>query len=843
MQPVRYQFGRFALDPVSRVLLIDGHETAVTPRAFDLLLALAERAGQLISKNELLELVWPKLVVEENNLQVQVSVLRKLLGAEVIATVPGRGYKLTLLPSGAAPSGRTAHVPEARGTSQTQGNLPAQFPALFGRSDDVASLTHLVERHRVVSVVGPAGIGKTRVAQAVAHASCASHADGVWLVELAPLSDPNLVALTVARVLGHVIAQTDAAPDALAQAVRQHQLLLVLDNCEHLAGAVAALVTKIVAHAPGVRVLVTSQEPLHVAEEQVDRLRALAVPPTADAASALRYGAVELFVARAQAADPRFALSSQNVSDVVEICRRLDGIPLALELAAARLPLLGVHGVRERLDERVNLLAGGTRAALPRHQTLRAALQWSYALLSAAEQTVFDRLGVFVGTFSLEAAQLVAADASIDAWAVLDHLATLVDKSLMLVEGGDLPRYRLLESSRAFALERLAADGTLEAMRRIHAQSITDSLIGRDEMEEPKARMRRIGPDLDNVRAAVAWATGPTGSRQIAVALAAATDKLWAAHGFNQEGDRLYRKIESLVDDSIPMRDAARFWFAVSDIGLLVGLRRLLDAARKAADLFRALGDRYWLYRALLSAAAKLSLLGDAVAAEAPRSEAKELLDSAWPLWVNASLDVSIGFHEFFALQRPHDARRHAEAVLARRPELGDCSAIDGSELLILFCGTALGEYSAVERKCREFLSRPDTGIVAYNKTFYLSGFGKALTALGDLDQGEAMLRAALERAQRAAGSASWLCSHLAFHTACRGRFEDAARLLGFIDAIRTTDTLAHPPTEQRSYDDALDLIQSALGPEKVERLRIEGRALSEAQAIALAFPDAQSDR
>jgi len=383
-------------------------------------------------------------------------------------------------------------------------------------------------------------------------------------------------------------------------------------------------VSKIVALAPGVRVLVTSQEPLHVAEEQVVRLGALAVPPTPDAASALTYGAVELFVARAQAADPRFAVSSQNVSDVVEICRRLDGIPLALELAAARLPLLGVHGVRERLDERLKLLSGGTRTALPRHQTLRAALQWSYALLSPAERTAFDRLGVFVGTFSLEAAQRVAADPAIDAWAVLDHLATLVDKSLVLVEGGDLPRYRLLESSRAFALERLAADGTLEAMRRRHAQAIADTLLGSgEELEEPKARMRRIGPDLDNIRAAAAWATGPTGNRQVAVALAAATNKLWDAHGFNQEGDRLFRRIEPLVDDSIPLRDAAHFWFAVSDIGLLVGLRRLLDAARKSADLFRTLGDRYWLYRALLSAAAKLSLLGESIAAEALRSEAK----------------------------------------------------------------------------------------------------------------------------------------------------------------------------------------------------------------------------
>ena len=246
----------------------------------------------------------------------------------------------------------------------------------------------------------------------------------------------------------------------------------MLDNCEHLVGAAAVLVAALRRIAPRVAMLATSQEPLRIEGEQLYRLSPLAVPAEAQRAHAGEFGAVALFVARVQALAPRFALATDTVDDVVEVCRRLDGIPLALELAAARVPLLGVTGVRARLDDSLRLLSSGARDAPPRQQTLRAALAWSHQLLTPEEQCVFRRLGVFAGSFALEFAQQALADDSLDAWTVLDHLGSLVDKSLVIAEGAAVPRYRLLETARAFALEQLDAAGEAEALRARHAAAL-----------------------------------------------------------------------------------------------------------------------------------------------------------------------------------------------------------------------------------------------------------------------------------------------------------------------------------------------------------------------------------
>src|SRR5258706_6331728 len=453
-----YRFGSLELQPDQRRLLVNGRSVALGPRAFDVLMALAERAGQLVTKNELLDLVWAGLVVEENNLQVQISALRKLLGPQAIATIPGRGYRWTLAADDAsaqaaksesalpAPSAGNALVPEVR----------AELPALYGRSEDVAAVRDLIRHHALVTVVGSAGIGKTRLAQAVAHELQDAFAGGVRLVELAPLADSDLVGATVARALGIAVGDPHTALDLTVQALASQRLLLVLDNCEHLLEAVDRVVAALRKGAPRVHVLATSQELLRHPDEHVYRLGALALPVEVTAARAREAGAIELFAARVQALEPRFMVSDANVAAVVDICRRLDGIPLAIELAAARVPLLGVDGVRERLDERFRLLTAGSRLALRRHQTLRAALEWSYGLLSEPEQRIFDGLGVFAGGFSLESAQRLGTDAEIDEWAVLDHLGALIDKSLVIADGGSA-RYRMLETTRAFALERLAA--------------------------------------------------------------------------------------------------------------------------------------------------------------------------------------------------------------------------------------------------------------------------------------------------------------------------------------------------------------------------------------------------
>ena len=411
-----YRFGSLELQPDQRRLLVDGRPAALGPRAFDVLLALVERAGELVSNNQLLDLVWPGVVVEENNLQVQISTLRKLLGPQAIATIPGRGYRWALAPDDAsAQAAKSESAPSASPAgSAALPDVPTELPALYGRSEDVAALRDLIRHHALVTVVGPAGIGKTRLAQAVAHELRDEFADGARLVELAPLADPDLVAATMSRALGLAIGDPHTALDLTVQALASQRLLLVLDNCEHLLEAVDRAVAALRKGAPRVHILVTSQELLRHPDEHVYRLGALGLPDEVTAVRALEAGAIELFAARVQALEPRFVVSEANVAAAVDICRRLDGIPLAIELAAARVPPLGVEGVRDRLDERFRLLTAGSRLALRRHQTLRAALEWSYSLLSEPEQKIFDGLGIFAGGFSLESAQMLATDAEID---------------------------------------------------------------------------------------------------------------------------------------------------------------------------------------------------------------------------------------------------------------------------------------------------------------------------------------------------------------------------------------------------------------------------------------------
>ena len=337
------------------------------------------------------------------------------------------------------------------------------------------------------------------------------------------------------------------AGDRPTAAVLRSQLasqraLLVLDNCEHLADAVAALVDTVTAGASRVSILVTSQETLRAVDEHVYRLGPLAVPAAADTKTALQSGAVELFQARAQAVDPRFTLTAANLPAVVEICLRLDGIPLAIELAAARLPLLGVEGLRARLHERFNVLTGGARMVLRRHQTLRATLEWSHALLTRDEQTVFRRLAVFAGGFTLEAAQHVASDEGIDPWIALDHLGALVDKSLVLAEGDPIPRYRMLETTRAYGLERLAEAGETQAALRRHAEAVLALL---EPFETDDWQWRATGStvpaarvELDNLRAALDWADTAADGRELVVALAGVSYSVWWSSAHHGGGPR-----------------------------------------------------------------------------------------------------------------------------------------------------------------------------------------------------------------------------------------------------------------------------------------------------------------
>jgi predicted ATPase/DNA-binding winged helix-turn-helix (wHTH) protein len=683
MDAAEYRFDRFLVDPGRRRLLLDGEPAKVGARAFDILLALIERRQRVVSKDELLDLVWPDMSVEQGNLQVQIFALRKVLGAGAIATIPGRGYQFA-----AAVEGQELAISREMSRSLAQfqaqpGNLPLHPAVLYGRDTDVGTLKALIAQYRLVSVVGPGGIGKTRLAQAAAHERRGVDRDGVWLVELAPIEDPGLTVSTVARVLGHALGSKDEALACLVEAMGKQELLLVLDNCEHMIGAVVELVRAILTEAPAVKLLVTSQEPLRLLEERVQRLGSLAVPASADAATAIDHGAVALFVARAQAADGRFELDDDNVGAIVEICTRLNGVPLAIELAAARVSLLGVHGVCQRLDERLRLLAGGLREALPRHRALSAALEWSYGLLSDDERHVLDQLGIFVGNFSLGEARELVADNRIDGWAALEHLSTLVDKSLVMVEPGEPPRYRLLETTRAFALGRLSATQSLQTMRRKHALALIATLRSHSFNESPLARAEGIASDMGNLLAAAAWAIGPDGDREIAIELTAEAGHIWYVLGYNDQGATLFRTVESWVNASTPRKLAARFWLSRSRL-YHAAIRTAAEDGMKAADIFRNLGDREALFDALTNASIQFNRAGNSIAAESALVEASVLLNPEWPRWTRVAFAFASCSAKYWAGALDEARQLLCGALELSRGDGGDTSHAEQIELLLL---------------------------------------------------------------------------------------------------------------------------------------------------------------
>ena len=849
-----HRFGRFELQPAERRLLADGQPVALGARAFDLLVVLVARAGRLVAKNDLLTLVWPGLVVEENNLQVQISTLRKVLGQSAFATIPGRGYRFELPVEGAdtavpvaEPSGRPAAVLAAASEpTRVRTNLPTQSLSLYGRARELATIKALLRQHVVVTVVGAGGIGKTRVAQKaaadIAVESSADFPDGVWWVELAALSDAALVPSTVARALGVQLSGDQPAASSVASLLASQRLLLVLDNCEHMIRFVAQFVEAVRAAAPQVRFLTTSQETLKIAEEHIFRVGGLAVPVDNELAIALRAGAVELFVARAQEADPNFALTPMDVPAAIEICKRLDGIPLAIELAAARLPLLGLEGLRTRLDERFNVLTAGSRVVLPRHQTLRATLEWSHGLLTPDESTVMRRLGVFAGSFTLEAAQHVASHDRIDAWASLDHLGTLVDKSLVLAEGDPVPRYRLLETTRAYALERLAEAGETERLRRRHAEALL-ALLATFEKDDWRWRMTpaatlALAAELDNLRGALGWVATAAAGSDLVVPLAGVSFHVWSATNHSAEGLERCLAVRHHLHEGVPTDDAARYWFAVARLGQHAFRRESFDAALRAADLYRSLGDDSRRYDALLCAALQIRF-ASTVEVEQAVAEATRLERPDWPVGQRAMLQrarcwwfARLGrFEEALVCAQRHSAmRREGGHLLDEQYAMANVALI---ELL-------LGRPEAALEHGRAAIAQIDAlgagGTIGHGRGHLYWAVMIALILLNRPAEAVAAGRMALTNLLPE-GDGCQLLGALALLAALQGRLAAAARIIGRDDAIAAyTGKVVRPVSVLLRA--RLEPLLGGLGADELARLRGEGAAMRDDRVFELGFGD-----
>ena len=529
-----YEIGPLRLDADARVLTHDGAAVALGARGVAVLTALVSRANEYVPKADIMDAAWPGLVVEEVNLAVQISAIRRALarvpgGEGWIETLARRGYRF--VGPVVATTGHAADPAVLADRSRT--NLPQALTSFVGRERELAEIKRLLPTKRSLTLTGTGGIGKTRLALQAAAEVLDAYRDGVWFVDLAPLNDPVLVPSALAQVLGIKESVGKSLLDVLCEYARTREMLLVFDNCEHVLGACADLVDALVRAASRVCVVATSRESLRIASEETYPLGVLPLPAAnADATAIARSDAVRLFVERARQHRPRFDLEGARARAVAEICVRLDGLPLALELAAARVAVLPVEEIVPLLHQRFRLLTRGSGGELPRQQTLRAMIDWSYDLLDDAEKQLFARLSVFAGGWTVAAAEVVGAEELVAKDDVVYLLIALIDKSLVSAdENGD--RYRMLETVREYAREKLAASGDVAAMRERHrafflalVEDAEPKLIGPDQAEW----LQRLDVEHDNVRSALEWSQADAGSIG-GLRLCGALQRFWIARG------------------------------------------------------------------------------------------------------------------------------------------------------------------------------------------------------------------------------------------------------------------------------------------------------------------------
>ena len=732
-------------------------------------------------------------------------------------------------------AGLPNEFPPLRSLDTLPNNLPIARTMFVGREHDVAEVKELLEHHRLLTLVGSGGVGKTRLAIQVGAELLDRYPDGIWFVDFAPITDPELVASVVAQALGMSQQQGRRVEEAIPQWLRRKQLLLIFDNCEHVLETVAALEDAILVTAKDVRILSTSRQGLDISGEAIHRLPSLAVPPEPaglKSDEAMRYDAVALFVARAKAADTRFVLTDDSAPVVGEICRRLDGIPLAIELAAARVKVLSIPNLAQRLNERFKILTGGGRSALPRQKTLTALIDWSYDLLAPQEQRLFARLGVFAGGFGLDAVTAVCGGEGLDELNLFDLLASLTDKSLVIADtSGERERYRLLESTAAYALEKLAASGERERMARRHAEyfrSLAETT--HDRKGALLAWRTGVELELDNYRAALGWALTQGNDNVVGGAIAGALGPLWFNAGLGVESRYWTELALQRVNEAEQPGIAARLQHVLG--GCLSG-KRSYEALERAIRLYRLVGDVRGAARARAGLAFTLFLMGRLDEASAAIAEVlaawRELGDDfevAGAVIIQAAIEWGRG-----------DVRQsrelHARALTTFRA-LGE----EVSEAIVLVNLAELESSDGhPEQALRSVSDALEILLRGKNATVIATALGNRADyriALGDVGGARVSAREGLRFARQAQneGLVASSLELFALLAALEDDAQRAARLLGYVDAQYGRIEQQRTLTGKGLHDKLLAALRETLSEDKIEALAADGAAWSEDCAV-----------
>jgi len=734
-------------------------------------------------------------------------------------------------------------------------NLPLQLTSFIGREREVTAVKDLLQRSRLVTLVGTGGVGKTRCALEAGAESLDVFPDGVWLVELAPVSDSSVVASEVARALGVWERQGDTGLPELLMHLKQRRTLIILDSCERVIEEVRSATAAILRACPDVRLLITSRESLNIRGERVFELPTLAVPladETLTAETAARYGSVALFADRASASDGRFALAVDNVPFVTDICRRLDGIPLAIELAAARVKVLSLPQLLLKLDERFRVLTNGDRSALPRHQTMRALIDWSYDGLSGDERALFRKLSIFAGGFTLETVAAACADETIDEINILDLLASLVDKSLVQADpAGEVARYRMLDSTREYSREKLVASGGYQDVARAHAAAflaLAERLEEAYDSTPDDEWFARCALELENWRSALEFSFTVEGEVLVAQRLASALRRVWSGLAA-ADGRRWLEAAQDKLNATTPEAVVARLDLAEAALSsTMLRYRACQAAADRALTHFRALDHGLGIAEAERLSGSALVALGQNAEGLAVLNRALERARSMGARKLTAAvLDCmadarhrsgdSAGARTLYteALEIYKDVGADASAAAGVMTNLAEAEFRGGDAVVALrLANEALAARRALHH----------TSAVAHT----LCNVAAYLVALGRYDEACPPAREALVLAHSLHSEVMVLFAmqHLAAvgtsrssesAEASRENRKRAARLIGYIDMRLAAVDALREYTEQREYESTISALEIALDglPELINQGRAwsEDRAMSEAMAVA----------